>query len=501
MTWFTRAQRLTRRLGGRARRGGGLARGPQSSGTVPPGVEVGALADLLPPGRRGQARRPQLRERLRACVHPDLYAAQLSPAERGALDELDVETALAHFLRSGARDGLRVCALFHPGWYEKQLTGRGLELPEGGVPFFHWLTVGWDERIVPTPLFDEDFYREQHPALDPPWLFGHYLHRGCYQPHWRPSPLGRHHPGGADAEAVARQRPLLLRELLHRAEDYDLSATSWLEEGCVAALAKLERLATPRARELVAKAAATEPLIHTPPARRRMLSCPPHRNQRVFLVELVESVRRAVGLTRVDSVVVAPGGRSPATEVAASFARSLASLTGSSAGSADGAAVATLLVTDGSGGAAPPGAAIEGSPGLRLLDLAELLEGVDEERSLAVLLDLVRGLGTRRLAVVGSDLGWRLLAAYGRQLSGQASLGAFLPDADLAAAGEAVGQGVDRFQGCFRHLDWVALESAATRDVLVERYLMPSSVRGRLLVAPTGEAMAAGVAAASRRGR
>jgi hypothetical protein len=159
---------------------------------------------------------PPVLERLRWCVHPRFYVAQLTLDERAALgDDLDVETAVEHYLSHGARAGARICAFFNPAWYAGRLAELGLEVPAGEVPFLHWLTVGWDRRVVPTPLFDPDWYLEHHPLLEshPRWIFHHYLTRGCYQPQWLPSPAGRHHerrrraaPGPAAAARAAAPR-------------------------------------------------------------------------------------------------------------------------------------------------------------------------------------------------------------------------------------------------------------------------------------------------------
>lgn len=463
-----------------------LARGGRRSG-----AQEGQLADLLPPERRAMAGRPQFWERLRSCVHPDLYVAQLAASELDQLEAADVDAALGHFLEVGARDGRRICALFHPEWYAQQLAARGLELPTGVVPFFHWLTVGWQERIVPTPLFDEDYYREQHPGVDSPWAFAHYLKRGCYQPHWKPSPLGRHHPGGGDPDALRRQRPLLLRELLHRADEYDLGSTSWLEEGCRAALTRFDRMSSPWAEAMIAKAADVEPLIRTPPMRRRMISCPPHRAPRIFLVEQVEAARKAAGRTRVDTVVLVPDRKALSDGPAHSYAQALRL--------ADPAASILLVAaarteSDGSSDRTEP-------DGVATLDLSGFLAGLDDDKALALVLDVVRGLGAARIVVVDSELGWQLLTTYGRQLSTQAVLGAYLFARELEARGDAVGRGVTRFQECFRHLDWVVVDDEKTCTGLVRRYQLPAVAEQRLLVARTGTEAVARSADVSRRRR
>ena len=97
---------------------------------------------------------------LRAMVHPRFYAAQ-----PGIPSDLvrDDDRALPHFLTTGAHHGARVTALFHPDTYRRRLDQRDIPLPPDGAPFFHWLTVGWDLQVVPTLLFDEEYYVAQPP--------------------------------------------------------------------------------------------------------------------------------------------------------------------------------------------------------------------------------------------------------------------------------------------------------------------------------------------------
>jgi hypothetical protein len=368
------------------------------------------LVALVPPEQRETVKAQVLWERLRSCAHPDLYAAQLTPDELAGTDVVDRDWVVAHFLAGGARAGQRICALFNPGWYLEQLADRGRQLPGDVVPFFDWLTTGWDERIVPTPLFDEEFYRKHHPGLSGPWLFRHYLTRGCYRPGSQPSPVGRHHPGAEDPTARDRHRPLLLREMLHRCAEFDLSRTSWLEEGCVAALRRYATLGTAPMQELVAKAAAIEPQVTTTDPRRRRVSCPPHRHPRLYLSEQVEALRLGIGRTRVDAVVLVPdAGSGPELRRGLRLAGEL--------GAAEPGGEVLVVGTD-----ARAAAAATGPDGVPVVDMVRYAEGLAADQELAMLVDLVRGLGSRRVVVVGSRLGRDLLATYGRQLSQEAEL-------------------------------------------------------------------------------
>ena len=429
---------------------------PVEDGRPSDGDLAGLLAPLLPQ----DASAADLLDRLRSCVHPALYLAQCTPAEREPLGaEPSVDEVLAHWLRAGAER--RVCALFHPQTYADRLAELGEPVPDG--LFLHWITVGWERRIVPTPLFDEDFYARRHPNVAAQlraqgrWGFAHYLTTGCYQPQWTPSPLGRHYPGGDPAHDPATGAPLLLRELLHRADEHDLARTSWLEEGCVAALRRLAGLRTPRMRELVAKAAALEPRV-LPMEETAPVIVPPYRSRRLYLCQQAEVVRRQVGLTQADAVVLVAGLDEATADLGRRLATTLAARTGGTS---------LLVGTD-----VPAASAADGVPSY---DLAGPAAGLEDDQRLDLLLDLVRGLVPGRIVVAGSELGWSLVAAFGRQLSAEASLGAC-----LGSPVETTERAEARFHDCFAHLDW-ALAPEDLRHGLVHRYALPATAARRLL--------------------
>ncbi len=427
---------------------------------------------LLPTLKKHLAKTYVVWTRLCVCAHPRLYSAQFSASELEELGgEFDVGRAVSHYLAHGVYEGKRLCALFNPDWYLERLDRAGIKITKDMAPFLHWLAVGWDERIVPTPLFHQGFYEERYPNATRAyrWSFEHYVKTGCYQADRLASPNGRHHPGGADPQASELQAPLLLREMLYRADDYDLSRTSWAEEGARAARAKYETLGSARMTALVAKAAEIEPLVLQPHWDYPVAGAPPYRGRRLFLDRQAEELRRAVGRVHVDTVVLVPGGTADA--VAATLEPLLAH-----AGSDS-----LLVVATDTGGTAEESRA----PEKAYLDLLPFLDGMEQDFRLDLLLDLVRGLTAERIVVVGSELGWGLLATYGRQLSAQSSLVAYVPSEEDDPEQTGPGPAVREFQQCFAHLDWALVETEALAKDLTNRYALPTALAGRLI--PLGE--------------
>lgn len=408
-------------------------------------------------------------ERLQLCVHPAFYAAQLTSQERAAHGGMcDPEVALAHYLDRGALQGLRICALFHPQWYADRLAERGEAVPAGMVPFLHWLAVGWERRIVPTPLFDEEFYREHNRHTDGVghWLFRHYLATGCYLARTIPVPTGRLHPLQPDPSARERRWPLLLTEALFRADEFDLSRTSWLEEGVIEALSRYRAfLDSPRVQELLAKATALEPLVARPEVRSRGVSVAPYRQHHAYLSQQAERLRLAVttllGATTVDTLVLVPGSD---PGVSRHLVRGLRH--------AEPDRSVLVVLTGGTG--APEEAADE-PDGMPVLDLGPFHTGLTDNLTAELVVTLVRGLQATRVAFLGGEIGWHTITTYGRQLGAEASLGAALGPATDPDE-------VRRFETCFQRLDWLLVEDAEDRDLLAERYVLPESRRRRLVL-------------------
>jgi hypothetical protein len=396
---------------------------------------------------------------------------------------LDIDAAVSHYLAHGVHEGKRLCALFNPDWYLEEADRAGITVEADTVPFLHWLSVGWDEQIVPTPLFHQGFYEERYPGatISYAWSFMHYLMKGCYQADRLASPYGRHHPGGDDPQASELQAPLLLREMLYRAENYDLSRTSWAEEGVRVARAKYDALQSAPVTALIAKAGEIEPLILQRQWDYPVVGAPPYRARRLFLDRQAEELRRAVGRVHADIVLLVAGGS--ANGVTAALNPLLAQMEPGE----------LLVVATDTRGTAEG----NGVPESAYLDLLPFLDGMEQDFRVDLLLDLVRGLTAKRVVVVDGELGWMLLAVYGRQLSAQTSLGAYVPSAENDPGQAGPGPAAAEFQQSFAHLDWALVETPALAERLADQYALPTTLAERLV--PLGEHAVERVLALPRR--
>ncbi|GAB4005721.1 hypothetical protein [Nocardioides ultimimeridianus] len=339
-------------------------------------------------------------------MHPRFYAAQtgldplLAPAE-----------ALAHFRAEGQAAGARVTALFQPSFYCAAAAAAGIEVE--GDPFDHWLSVGAERRIVPTPLYDEAHYRAHHPELRADrWGFADFVTDGCYRLDRRPTAYVQSYGARVPEQARARQDPVLLTGMLHRCDEYDLRTTSWLESGIAAVAAKVDRLASGPVADLVARAVAIEPAIGEVALPLRTASWPPHLHWDSLTVAAAEAVRRSLPSPRADAVVFLPDDGS-AAEV---------DLPGR---------VLRVACTD---AAAATAAGDESA-----VDLRPFLERLGPRQRVQVVLDLVRGVAPAHVVVLENVLATRMLARYGRPLANTMTVSGTVDgrDADLGAFVEA----------------------------------------------------------------
>ncbi|GAB2984700.1 glycosyltransferase family 4 protein [Nocardioides montaniterrae] len=464
------------------RLGRGAPAPPPPAPAQPPVSPYPGLAELLPDGERRLAARPPFLKRLRTSVHPRFYLAQLAQLDADAAavlgEDLSVETVLEHYIAGGARTGLRPSALFHPAWYAEQAAGRGLDIGEA-IPFLHWLSIGWREEIVPTPVFDPEFYVAQNkPARNRQgWIFEHYLDVGCRLPRFIASRYGAPH-SGARSDDPTFVDPLMLPELLVHSEDYDLRATSWLEEGVLAAMRQHDRLtSSPVLREIFAKAAIDEPLVGFPKWEVRPVTSALHRNSRLRLPVEVDraelAIRHLVG-GPIDTVILVPHCRmGGAARVSGIFAHAVQEV---------GRHERALIVATDLPAFERPDWFPDDVPVFDLASyLAQMRDGLRED----ALLDLVRRLAPRRIVNINSRLGWRLLTRHGANLASIAKLGAYLFTWEINELGYRGGYPIREFQQAFAHLDWTLFDSAELRDEMITRYAMPAAAAERLVLART----------------
>jgi len=429
-------------------------------------VSPSPLADLIrlfPNERNLALTRDRVWERIQWSVHPEFYAAQRD------IEPLDLDASIQDFLGRGIFEGARPGILFQTDWYAarfEELTGE--PVPDSCHPFFHWVTDGWQRRVVPTPLFDAEYYRERHDDMKRwrDWTFVHYLRYGAYEVFRKSSPLVDK-PQLPDPTAKERKRPLLLDKVLADPGP-DISLLTEFERQATQLAEKVARLQRPTMREMAEKAYAIEPLIRRPYGPREV-SAPPLRNHATALFRAGEQVRGRFARRRYDTVVLVPHCRM--------------------AGSArvTGALVAALrdlrpdehlvvVTTD-----LPDFERPDWFPErTEVVDVSTVADTLGPEYQVRLLLDVVRGLSASRVINVNSRRAWELFRTFGRQLATMTELDAYLFTWDLDAKGNKGGYPISYFQECFPYLNRVFVDSSALRRELIWRYALSSELQTRI---------------------
>lgn len=323
------------------------------------------------------------------------------------------ESALAHFLGYGMRNGIRPSILFNSSFYSGRVK---LISPTRAIPnessFFHWLVIGRKHNILPTPLFNAELYRRTSSDLSgsDAELFAHYVRHGVYEsrnahdlfdPDWYcrivdqlefKSPLADYalngEPNGIQPGHTVSVRGFqagtsALNTALERAaEQFEFDRSIFLRGEISMA---------------IKKAAAIEPLILSDELPRELLRAP-YRHSAARVAEIGMRLKQKLS------------GRSYRTIIASDSigSSSLAALI-SQADAEDGER--PLLVLTGHYGG---DAKIE----VDCVLLKSLMPEDEDDARVVVFLDLVRGLAPIRVVNAGSQVAAQVATKYGERLAG-----------------------------------------------------------------------------------
>lgn len=415
-------------------------------------------------------------ERLRAFFQPVYYQAQLQ--EAGMALPADAEI-LEHFLLIGLPGGMRPSILFDAGHYATHVLG--VEEASPAAPFLEWLAVGHDRREVPTPLFDQRYYESTYVdmATYKGWSFAHYYIYGIresrkpihfFDPVYfrKRAPKVRleehlldyalHYPDTGTAPGMSLNLPR---------ETWDLVSGTPLERFARLSAAHLFALEQGTLKDVVARAAAIEPLIWQPGGPRQVMA-PPLRHDQNSVRQAATAILDSLGHTPRDAVVLVPHCRvGGAARVAGAFEGALRA--------AHPRARIVLLTTE-----SPEFQRPDWFEGAEIVDISEALKLVEPASRKLVLASVMRSIQCKTMVTINSRAGWEVISGYGAQLSTEMRLVAYLFTYDLNRDGRKVGYPIGPLQAGLDHLDLVITDNATLRTELVERYRMPPGRAMRL---------------------
>ena len=234
------------------------------------------------------------------------------------------------------------------------------------------------------------------------------------------------------------------------------------------------RLRTGRLGEMVARAAEVEPLVgEVWPETTRPRIHPFFNDTNAVQVSAIHAAQQDAGFARARVVLVVSDprwgwGRRAEGHLAHALARHL-----------DPSEV-VVVYTD-RGGRAPHGRFPEG---VREVDLASRLGGIDEAAAGRALVELIRSFRAETVVNINSVLLYRALNPYGRALASTQRLFLVLFGNEQLALGNWVGLPLRYFYRCADLVEGVITDSAHLRDWLVEQYQLPPETQDRIHVFP-----------------
>ena len=456
-------------------------------------VTVQQFVECIPNEHIGDLLNGNDASELRKLFMAPLYRAQLPQ------DVQQSDTALfVHFVCIGSQTGLRPSVLFNEEYYLRQLenyidkrniskkpdTFSGLaesettDLQVGLTsPYFHWFYIGRKLDIVPTPLFDSEYYQTVHADIRSSWKnfpFEHYLQNGVTEKFRRISLMFDSAVYLRTAGKTEFDSPLL--DYILRGQFLSLSPChgialgnvvadnllqcSKLEKAAIMMKNKLSRLDSGVIAEMIERAKTLEPQIMRPYGVKHIRMAPIFQPE-VDLMAVMRKVKGALKQSTYDSIVLIPHCRmAGSARVAGTFTHALNSVKSDE--------TALVVLTDFSQFDRP-----DWFPdNVDVFDLSSFIEGIPQDARMRALLDLVRGLTPKRIFNINSNLGWHLTNNYGRQISVKTDIYIYLFCWDKDIKGNKGGYPIQWFLPTFDFCKGVFTDSTVLRDELVNRYCM-----------------------------
>lgn len=379
---------------------------------------------------------------------------------RKAAETLSNNEALARYLMFDLESGMEPGPLFVNKYYVGIAEARGFNLSSNS-PFLHWLEYGLPHRISPNPLYSDEEYLELNPDLLrpvpwPKWAFLHLLEHGLSEGR----AISRHLvlPTYATRALTENPEPLLLEFL---------DAASRIPT----IYSEFERIDEFRNSslfdELVNSALKIDPAIG--PLKRSTPSYIPPLHDASF--RDFQGILKLIPPGNHDAIIFMPfckmGG---ADFIAGCLAHALA----------DTKRV-LILRTDQSEWSCPHWF----PKNIATIDLSRHLGFLDDRAKTRVLYELIRKVGAKSVFNVNSRICFETYVRFGNRISLFANIYAYYFCSDRTEEGIEVGYPVWYFSQIIEHLKGVFVDNAALAKTLVERFLLPEEISGKVKVAYT----------------
>ncbi len=407
--------------------------------------------------------------RTQPVPHLQLLLAMLLPAAYDGAGELDRTASRwkreAHFLEIGLKRGDPIGPLFDRDFYRRQALRAGLPKGADLAPLLHFAHHGVAARVVPTPMFDADWYLRQDPGLAETgqWGFAHYLMHGVAE--------DRKPGGGTYGRLMLGGAPGSRGQLRLMLEAGVAPLDGAAEQGELFGLLRdtgrtmTKRLHSPLLADLVARARTHEPAIMAPadvdPTIIAPFNDPLWRGARTVQAKLGKDHYEFVACIGASAAATALAGR------VLSAIRRLQ----------PGADILWLSTEAG---------AELVDPGFERLEFAGELGPSQTEMLLCATL---RRRAARHVLSIGSDLGWRTLRRFGPRLADLRQLHLCLPAtrSGSCASREATTDPAWQYGATAAIFTSVLVQDASLCRTLLHRYQPPAALARRLHLLPAAD--------------
>jgi len=470
-------------------------------------INIAAIFNSIPVGCSAPFVKQETQVVLKKIFMPELYKKQIE------LDtDISEEDLYSHFIVQGSINTYRPTVLFNTKWYLDKLSSykcvdtatdtlrefqdltaeKIAELSNLGTcsAFFHWYFNGMKLDIVPTPLFDTEYYKASHPDIRNNWKqhpFMHFVETGYKEPFRRHSAMFdtsyyREKIKGFDFnnalldftlrgqyEEIAPVSGLQLDYF----ESTDPLQSSLLEEAAIYFDARMQKLNNGKVAEMINKATALEPQVVRPYGARLVRLAPvfhPESDLMCDMHQIVPELEKA----QYDIIMLMPHCRlAGSANVAGQFTKTVSELT-------EGENI-LVITTDLSAFERP-----DWFPeNVDVFDLSKYTGQLRQERKIRILLDLVRGLRPKKLVNINSNLGWHLTHTFGKQLSAWLDIYFYLFCWDRDSKGNKGGYPIQWFLPTFNYATKVFTDNTTLQSELQNRYCLTDAAREKIVTLHT----------------
>jgi len=446
---------------------------------------------------------------LRKLFMPELYRAQVP-----TLNTLSDDALFAHYIFIGQTDNARPSVLFHESTYKQSLIrslhehqkiinsdqlherltedSRLEAIPSeawplaGSDPWIHWFLIGRLLDVIPTPLFETDFYLTAHPELSNNLdnsAFEHYVFTGVHEPWRQPGPYfsaSEYQFAGPEPEHdnvlldyVINGQFNAVKPVFGFNTDL-LTSDNPLQESAAEKAAlqigeKLDRLNQGVLQAMVNKVLVQEPQFAMPYGPRNIRFAP-QLHPEIDIMQVAENIRQDLPKAHYESVILIPHCRmAGSARIAGIFAGVLGNLTHNQN--------ILVLTTDVDVFERP-----DWFPeGMDIFNISQYFTAITMEQRVRVLLDLVRGVQPSRLFNINSNLGWQLTSNYCRQLSEWMDLYFYLFCWEKDTRGNKYGYPIEWFLPTFDYCKGVFTDSLVLAKELQDRYCPTPALKKKIV--------------------